>query len=676
MEKFIPKIVGSWLAGTYDRETSVARAATDGITSFLDTEDKVVLFWKRCQVQILDYAQEAIKETPQTLSDERSMSADDVQAKYFRVAGSSISLVLNLLLKLGRDDILKHQDKYENFLSKNKRLWALASSEDAFVRRVTSQLLVACLDGQAEIIESDLELISSAFIAEALRSPQSSSAVQLLHALEKLTAQYPHAWTTSYRNKKPPVSRLRSFVEKGSQGGTPAYWRSLQSLFQLLPSTVLPTDIESSSDFLHALRGGINSREEPRTNATEAWASYFETVKLLIRKLSNPIMQGQLFQESIFPVFEQYLHPTAENSKWTTGNNSKLLVKAYHVCATANGTELQQSFANEWHRLADDFLLRLRTSLPEQSKDYDKSQTAVAAEGHRWFGLVSGVLQVSGPDESNDLLIKLSSKIISACLEIIINRNGKPYSATATVEAALRLTPALLEISPETMNHISSFIENHLPKLITSPSFTYLISMLNLFRAIPGQEEVFQIVWRSAVNELLRIPDQSRKWRVVTALISNDAVATLARGYAALQELLLDATMRAIEGGTEAWPLFEAAVTFGSLSEATEVKLLDQILKTLDADDTNVDGSFTALEFISTHKPGLLRQESSTYVTVITKLLALTEISDSTLSLRASRLRSTMEDSDKTSNRDDRIGSPIIHVIRENLETASPQSLA
>lgn len=200
--------------------------------------------------------------------------------------------------------------------------------------------------------------------------------------------------------------------------------------------------------------------------------------------------------------------------------------------------------------------------------------------------------------------------------------------------------------------------------------------MLNLFRAIPGQEEVFQIVWRSAVNELLRIPDQSRKWRVVTALISNDAVATLARGYAALQELLLDATMRAIEGGTEAWPLFEAAVTFGSLSEATEVKLLDQILKTLDADDTNVDGSFTALEFISTHKPGLLRQESSTYVTVITKLLALTEISDSTLSLRASRLRSTMEDSDKTSNRDDRIGSPIIHVIRENLETASPQSLA
>src|SRR5277367_644614 len=112
MEKYIPSIVGAWLSGTYDRDRPVARAATDGIISFLDTEEKVLSFWRRCQPQILAYAQEAIKETPQTLSDERNMSSDDMQAKYDRVMGASMSLVINLLIKLDDNHIKKHQEEY------------------------------------------------------------------------------------------------------------------------------------------------------------------------------------------------------------------------------------------------------------------------------------------------------------------------------------------------------------------------------------------------------------------------------------------------------------------------------------------------------------------------------------------------------------------------------------
>jgi hypothetical protein len=676
MEKFIPKVVGSWLAGTYDRDRAVARAATDGITSFLDTDDKVRLFWKRCQAQILDHAQEAINETPQTLSDERSITADEVQAKYFRVAGSSISLVLNLLSKLDKDDILKQQDKYEDFLAKNRRLWALASSEDSFVRRAVGQLLIACLDKQTGIIEAELELISSAFIAEALRSQQTSSAVQLVQALEKLTAQFPHVWSTAYKGKKPPLSRLRTFVEKGSQGGSPAYWRSLRSIFQILPSGVLPPDVELSLDFLQALRQGIGNREEPKTNAAEAWFSYFESVQLLASKLSDPALQGKLFQESLFPIFEQYLHPTMENSKWTTGNNSTLLAKAFETCVVMNEVDLQQSFADEWHRLADDFLLRLQTSLPEQSKEYHKSQTAVAAEGHRWFSLVSSVLQASRPKVSTNLLVILSNKLISTSLETLVNRNGKPYSAAATVEGALRLSPSLMEISHEAMVCIGSFIENHLPRLITSPSSTYLISMLNLFQSIPGQASAFEKVWRSVISEILLISDQGQKWRLIAALISNDTVSGLAQKDQSLQDLFFDAIMRAIEGNTDAWAIFEAAITFSSLSPPTETNVLDQLLKSLDADSLHANGALKAVEFISSIKPGLLRQESTTHVSVITKLLALTELSDSALSTRATRLRCAMEASDKASSADDGHDSPIIHVIRENLETASPQSLA
>jgi hypothetical protein len=674
MEKHIPKIVASWLAGTYDRDRAVARAANDGIKSFLDHEDKVVMFRKRCQVQILDFAQEAINETPQTLSDERSMNADDVQAKYFRVVGSSISLVVNLLVKLSQDDIRKHHDKYEEFLTTNKKLWALAACEDAFVRRTTDQLLIVCLDKQHDIIERDLELVSHAFIAEALRASQASSAFQLLQALEKLTSTFPHAWTSAYKAKKSPLSRLRHFVEKGSQGGPPGYWQALRSLLSLLPTGVLPSDIDASLEFLKTFRDGISHREEPRSNAAEGWSSYFEVARILVGNLPDSTTQGRFFQESTYPLFEQYLHPTTENSRWSVGNNTAALAKAYVVCASAKDSSLQQSFADEWTRLADDFISRIVTSMPEQSKDYPKSQAAVAAEGHRWFGLLSKTLQSNTTIGSNKFLILPSNKIICTALKVTVSRNGKPFSAAATVESALRLSPTLMVVSSTALELIKSFLEDHLPKLILSPSSPYLVSMLNLLRSIPDQEEFIEDVWQSTIDGLLPLPNDSDKCKAVTALVSNDAVVKLAQTDSELQDFLLEASTKVVLGDSDAWPLFEAITTFNALSDSAEGKLVDRLLEHLDATGSSADAAFRALEVISKKKPDILSRESNTHVALITKLLSITELSDSPFAVRANSLKCLLQNS-SNSDQSTQHESPILHVIRENLVTASPQSL-
>jgi hypothetical protein len=674
MEKHIPKIVGSWLAGAYDRDRIVAKAATDGIYNFLDTENRRLMFWKRCQVQILDYAQEAINETPQTLSDERTLSADDIQAKYLRVVGSSISLIVNLLTKLGSEDISKHQDKYEEFLATNEKLWALAACEDAFVRRTTDQLLIVALDKQRDIIETDLEIVSRAFIAEALRASQTNSAFQLLQALENLTSHFPQSWTSAYKGKKPPLSRLRHFVERGSQGGPPEYWLALRSVLLLLPAGVLPSDIDDSLEFLRSFRDGIGNREEPKSNAAEGWSSYFEVTRILVGKLPDSTVRGRLFRESIYPVFEQYLHPTAKNSRWTIGNNTTALVKAYIVCGSAKDPVLQQSFADEWTRLAEDFISRLLTSLPEQSKDYHKSQSAVAAEGHRWFALLSKTLQKDTSNVSDQLLVLPSNKIIDAALKATVNRNGKPYSAAATVESALRLSPRLMQLSPAALKLVKYFLEQSLPKLILSPASPYLVSMLNLLRSIPDQQDFIEEAWQSTVDGLLPLPNDGNKLKAITALISNDAVAALSQKDSELQDYILEASMKAILGDIETWPLFEAITTFDTLSESVEEKLVDQVLQHLDANDANVDAALKALELISNKKPDLLRNDSNTHVTLITKLLAITELSDSPFALRANSLKTVLEKS-ITSGENNQSESPILHVIRENLEAASPQSL-
>lgn len=427
MEKFIPKIVGSWLGGTYDRDRVVSRAAADGVASFLDNEKKVLVFWTRCQVQILDYALEAINETPQTLSDERTMTAEDLQAKYFRVVGSSISLVLNLLHKLGPSDIVKNQYKYEEFLSNNKSLWSLASCEDSFVRKTTFSLLVVCLEKQFDIIKADVQIISHAFIAEGLRSTQSSSALQLVACLTELTSQLPTVWTSSYKGKKPAVTRLRQFIERGSQGGPASYWSSLQGLLDTVPAEVLPSEVDASLELLNSFKAGLGRREESRTNTEQAWNSYFGTTTKLADNLSDRGMLPVLLQKALYPVFEQYLHPTAENSKWSLGNNTSTLAKTYETCTSSD--TLQSSFVEEWTRLSDNFVQRLNMSLPEQSKDYHKSQSVVLAEGHRWFSLLQSIMQTKCSRAAKDLMIGPSIKILDTALEVSSKREGKPYSA-------------------------------------------------------------------------------------------------------------------------------------------------------------------------------------------------------------------------------------------------------
>ena len=95
----MPRIIGTWLAGLYDNDRLVTRAATEAFTQvFPGDGGKQKAVWKVYQSSILEYCKDAIlKESVRTLSDERTTSPDDAEAKYARVVGSAMLVVTNLL---------------------------------------------------------------------------------------------------------------------------------------------------------------------------------------------------------------------------------------------------------------------------------------------------------------------------------------------------------------------------------------------------------------------------------------------------------------------------------------------------------------------------------------------------------------------------------------------------
>ncbi|KAG4026242.1 hypothetical protein MFRU_043g00460 [Monilinia fructicola] len=670
MEKYIPKIVGSWLAGTYDRDRAVARSAIDGLTSFLDTDAKMNLFWKRCQNEILDYAEEALNETPHTLSDERSVPIEDANEKYFRVNSASVSLLVNLLAKLSNDDILKYQERYEKVIFGNKKLWTLSSCEDASARKSTDKLLVLCLEKQTQLVENNLETISRAFISKALRSSQSTSALQLLQTLQKLTTKFPEVWTSAYKGKHSATDDLKSFIRKGSQGSSPAYWQTLRALVAILPISVLPQESDSILEFLEAFRKSVNQREETKANASEAWLAYEETSNICIGYLSGS-QQTEVVQKSIYPVFEHYLHPSSNTSEWLIRSDTPSSTLSSFVSTLGKNANFRQSLDDEWQRLAQEFITRIQTSMPEQSKDYSSSQDAVIAEGHRWFSLLSATFKLKDLTVDRNPLLQPSSNIIDIALQVVVNRNGKPYSAAALLESALRYSPQLLETSPSTLEAIKSFMETHLPKLVLSPSSSYLVSALDRFRSVPGQQGTHKSTWKEAIDGLLSAPKGSQQQKAVTALISSKDVADLVRDDQALQDYILETSSELVKGNNEGWPLFEAAVGFNGFSKSTKRSLLQHLISALSVSNPNINLVFQALELLSKTRPEVV-QEGDAHVDLITKLLALTELSDPELDKRATSLRLLV---DSTDNQNGVTTSSVVHILKENLENAGPQSL-
>jgi hypothetical protein len=99
--KHMPKIVGPWLAGLYDSDKIVSRATQESFKQVFSSENKIKNVWMVYQEAILEYSRDAIiKETANTLSDERTTSPDDASSKYTRVIGAATLVVTHVISQL------------------------------------------------------------------------------------------------------------------------------------------------------------------------------------------------------------------------------------------------------------------------------------------------------------------------------------------------------------------------------------------------------------------------------------------------------------------------------------------------------------------------------------------------------------------------------------------------
>lgn len=95
---YISRIIGAWLAGLYDSDKLVFRAAQESVVRAFPTEEKRQSLWKVYRSAIFEFVIDAVLEqTAQTLSDERTVRPDEAEAKHARVVATALQVFNQLL---------------------------------------------------------------------------------------------------------------------------------------------------------------------------------------------------------------------------------------------------------------------------------------------------------------------------------------------------------------------------------------------------------------------------------------------------------------------------------------------------------------------------------------------------------------------------------------------------
>jgi hypothetical protein len=583
--RHMPTAVGAWLCGLYDSDRSVVEATQNALRQVFNTPEKIQNIRKAYQQPILEYCRSAIdKESAQTLSDERTVSKDDAEAKYSRVISACISLLGSLLANLQQEELAKHQSDYESLLG-DKKLWEFASYGDASIRRSTHRFLKTCLAKEPgrsiaskyskplilcpEAVQANLDSISKSYLSVALNSDQTSSAFDYVDTITLLTQQFPAVWTAHYKSKTTADRRLRQFLRKGSQSGPREFWSRMRDLFAALPKEVLPGNAADAAELLGALHGGITRKDESRMSLESAFAAYLDITDSISKTLLEDD-QMKLLREMVLPLLTQYLRPSADNSQWNLPPQPvKVLARTMHLKA------MPAILEERWPEFTQQFVGDIKTSAPEQSKDYERSQTSLIRQATRLF-LLQEQAATGCSDLLRDVFGQSNSTIVSEALSVMRNRNGKPYGAAGVISEFLVHG---LPFDEATKHQLSDFIHNNLPGLILSPSSSYLVDMLYLSPDSTGT--VPKDAWTAAVKTIMKEPDSPHKAKALEAILTSDRIPKsfdLATEDAELQQYIKASVQGAVEGSLE-WDSFNRILQ--SPAKILSPTTTDEVLATM-----------------------------------------------------------------------------------------------
>lgn len=487
-------------------------------------------------------------------------------------------------------------------------------------------------------MKTNLVTISKAYLSSSLNSDQVGSALDYVEALVQLTSGHPTVWTVHYKSKTPVDRRLCQFLKKGSQSGPREFWNQLVHLFKAMPTEVLPKDAADAAELLSALHTGVSGKDESRLGLESAFNAYLEVATTTAASLPKED-QRKLAEELVLPLITQYLRPNPDNTLWNLPQSSIVLL-AKAVKLGPMPTILQEKWPDYTKQLVND----IRTSAPEQSKDYERSQNALIQRTSRFAILQEQAAHAEASHTLRVVLTQCTSLVISEALSVVKTRNGKPYGAAGAIAELLHRNGDIVQSDQSSQEQLDQFVREDLPQLILTPSSSYLADILYTMSESPS----FEIAWTSSLRVVINGDESPTMPKALEAILTSPRLSKsfeLALHDTDLQTYIKSRVESALEGNQE-WDFLSQILQSPAnvLSAHTVEYILFAMTESLSS-SLKAPYALQGLRHIIKQNPSMLKAFLSTPSgsTLLQGLLLASESSNEEISQGAASLSSSIQ---------------------------------
>ncbi|KAF9436112.1 hypothetical protein BGZ76_004789 [Entomortierella beljakovae] len=517
---YLKEVIGAWIGTFFDPSKDVARLAMEAFKSaFPDNKREQVISF--CLQDMIYYITEILlKKTPETFSDPRFNTKEEMEARYSRVASSSLYTIGFIIENLTPESLEKGSDDIKQLLDEPK-LWQLFSNINPLTRRASYSLLRTITVKSPNFIKERLEIVSKNFFPAAFSDKDITTHADLWDTLLVFTKTFPESWLLP-GEKKPTMALFFGFLKSAGYGSVTVTYRSI---FPLIASWVDESVLGKSGtgfpfvkDFFEYFWKGLESPNiEKEAGGTGLFLeAYIECIVYLIVRFgkSEATAPGQ---DGAFAIFNKlvttYLN-LSDNSKATSKlvqDEQDFAKKISHhlVRLLTIPSVSERAVSNVWTPTSDAMIQLVSSDL---TNDY-------VQRGKRVVMILSGVSAIAREKEDASI-----SDLVEKTADQLVQVVAKQCTGTQSIGPSQLLSSLAVHFevtvftNPESQKAMHDFFNFQFADMLltsedqestngTKQAAEDLPHLLDLFAGYIGnskeQQGVSQI-WKSVMDKVLK----------------------------------------------------------------------------------------------------------------------------------------------------------------------------
>ncbi|GBB95243.1 hypothetical protein RclHR1_00250041 [Rhizophagus clarus] len=520
---FLKEILPVWIISLFDQSKDVARIANESFQAAFPPEKRadVLVFG---QEEILSYITEMILyKTPETLSDPRFTSKEDMDSKYLRVVASSYYALAHIIGQLKEDELEKSAQQYNNLFDNNK-FWANLSNDNSVVRKSCYSLIRALVNRWPSEIEKRLEMFSNTYLMKVFNDKDTSVHGDLWDSLLIFTRQFPESWLIASK-KKPMLPKLYNFLRSGAYGSVNVSYPSILALIGHLPQELIDSDPKFYEEFFSNFWKGLLSPTIDRSNSNVFLKAYSECLVYCIiklGKLENEEKQIFVVENKFFGLIEDYLVAFKSNTKFQTEQMcSTIAIHVSILFSKLQGTGALKVLSEKLEELVARVITNGTVPNPGPNVEEDYIEFS-----QRFSSLLVSLMPNLEDQQENNELYTMVTTLINKNFCLALNRckenNGFSLGLNLLLLNLAKNFPNIIFNHSTTKQALDNFIETTFNNLVTNcplSALGYLFEFFSIYLTY-AQESQVQKRWHDLIRTLLEFDELKKKLERVHPLIT------------------------------------------------------------------------------------------------------------------------------------------------------------